>query len=362
MDIEQLFYNLHKSPELAWTEKHTSEILKEYLINNTDLTIVDKGKFFYGIHDEKADRTIGVRTDIDSICDSENIPFHGCGHDGHMSMVCYAASLLKGKKIGKNVVFLFQPAEENGSGAKVCLSMFDDIKVDKILGLHNIPGFPLGQVLIRMGTFADASLGLTIFYKGVQSHAAYPSFGVNPAFTIANLISKLSEIEKREIFKSFVQITVIYIHVGEKNFGINAGYGEIGLTLRAEKTKELSLLKNIVLKEVQNSIDETYSKEDAEKIKISYEVKDEFPATENKDSDSKYYYEALKNENIDVTYLDSPMRWSEDFGLYVKKANSFFFGLGSGKDHAPLHTRAYSFPKELIKKSGKIWFKMINLS
>lgn len=362
MDIENLWEKLHNSPEMAFKENNTKKILKDYLESNTDLKIVDKGIFFYAIHDEKEKETIALRTDIDSICDSKKNAFHGCGHDGHMSMICYAASLLKGKKIGKNIIFLFQPAEENGAGAKECLSLFDEVKIDKIIGLHNIPSFPLGQIIIKKGTFSDASLGLQISVKGVQSHAAYPKFGVNPAFSISNLIMKLHNIEKLNIFKSFVQITIIYVHVGEKNFGINAGLGEIGLTLRAEKTDELNLLKETVLKEMNNSIIESYNEEDRKKVKISYNIFDEFPATVNKDEDASYYYKKLKDKNYNVIYLDSPMRWSEDFSHYEKKTSSFFFGLGSGENTSPLHTKDYIFPKELIRLGGEIWIKMIEVS
>lgn len=361
MEVSELFSTLHNNPEFSEHETKTLEILKTYIKENTDLKIVDHNNFFYGIHDENADRTIAVRADIDAIANSEGKAFHGCGHDGHSSMACEAARLLSGKKIGKNVIFLFQPAEENGAGAKSCFPMFDENNIDLILGLHNIPSYKMGTVLLTKDSFADASTGICIKFTGAQSHAGCPEEGLNPGFAISNLVCKLDEIINRDIYEKPVLSTLICVNVGEKNYGINAGYGELCLTLRAQKSSDLSILVNTVLDEAKKSVEEVF-KDKSSNVTISYELLDEFPSTENTKSEAERICKEIENSSLDYKYLDRPMRWSEDFGNYREKSKSFFLGLGAGEDHPGLHTEEYCFPKELLEIGAKTWVKIIELA
>lgn len=359
MDIRDLFSNLHENPEFSGKEKKTTAILKKYLEENTDLVLKDLGTFFYGIHDEGAERTIAIRADIDAIHRSNGNAYHGCGHDGHASMAAEAARLISGKKIGKNVIFLFQPAEENGEGAKTCFPLFEHENIDLILGLHNIPGYPLGEILLTKETFADASLGLTLSLSGAQSHAGCPEEGTNPGFAISDLVCKLSDIEKYSIYEKPVLSTLICVDVGEPNFGINAGNGELCLTLRARTTKDLAVFTNTVIEEMKKSIEKCYSEEQRQNITLETKIQDEFPATENNPKEAEHIYETLKSLGFRTRFLDKPMRWSEDFGNYRSRCKSFFFGLGSGENHPGLHTEEYVFPTELLEKGAETWVEII---
>ena len=42
------------------------------------------------------------------------------------------------------------------------------------------------------------------------------------------------------------------------------------------------------------------------------------------------------------------MRWSEDFGHYLKICPGAFFGIGAGEAHPPLHTENYAYPDALL--------------
>lgn len=61
-------------------------------------------------------------------------------------------------------------------------------RVQAIVGFHNIPGYPLGQPLLRQGVFACASQGLLLRLQGKQAHAAYPEEGCNPIPLLAGLL------------------------------------------------------------------------------------------------------------------------------------------------------------------------------
>jgi amidohydrolase len=359
--ISALWQNLHAHPEPAGQEHQTRKILQDYLRQESDLQLFDRGSWFYGIHDEQAAETIGIRADMDAIFTSRGTLFHGCGHDGHMAMACACAHRIAGKKIGRNVVFLFQPAEENGQGAAECLPLFAERRIDRMLGLHNIPGYPLGQVLVTRGTFADGSLGLILHLKGKQSHAAYPEDGINPAFAISQLVCRLPQIQRLICFEQFQETTVIYVHVGEPNFGINAGEGEIGLTLRAQKNTDLKRLKETVIQEMKEAILEAYAPEQAAQVQLEIREQDVFPATENRPEDADHVMQMLQRDGFDAALLPEPMRWSEDFGHYTAKTETFFFGLGSGIEQPNLHTDPYVFPTELLEKGGQVWEEMLKI-
>lgn len=361
MTAEELWEELHRNPERSNQEQKTKKILSAFLEQETDAAVSDAGAYLCAFHDEHAERTIAVRAEMDAIPRADGTLFHGCGHDGHMAMACAATARISGKRTGKNVLFLFQPAEEIGTGARACFPVFSERKIDRILGLHNIPGKPLGEVLLTRGTFADASLGLTISIKGKQSHAAYPENGINPVFALADIVSKLSGITSGGGFSGFVLVTVISLRAGEKNFGISAGEGELCLTLRAEKTEDLKKLERAVTQQVTDSVVSAYGPVRAAGIETRFSIQEEFAATENVPEDAERVYAALCADGVDVRYLDAPMRWSEDFGCFGEKTKIFFFGLGSGEKQCGLHTEHYVFPKELIHAGAAVWEKMIRI-
>ena len=382
MQISELWKSLHSMPEISGHELQTIRILHKYLASETDLDICSKEGWLYGIHHENDNcPTIAIRADIDAIHRSSGEPFHGCGHDGHSSMAAGAASLISGKKTGKNVIFLFQPSEETGAGAETCFPLFDEQQIDLIMGLHNIPGFPKGQLLFSKDTFADASEGLTIRLTGQQSHAGYPGQGANPAFAAAEIIHKIPDILKMN-YNGFVLITVVSVNIGEKNFGISAGEAEICLTLRSEKSEDLITLENNVLscareacvnhpgysileyKRIKGTFVKhgigTKSHPVTDLISMDFYRQDVFPGTENIPEDSFRFKNSMENKGFNCRWLTEPMRWSEDFGHYKDCTRSFFFGLGSGEDCPGLHTESYVFPEDLLETGARTWVEMIS--
>lgn len=352
--IKALFEELHSHPELSGNECETRSILHVFLSVNTDLALHDTGAWLYGVHHEGDNlETIAFRADMDAIKGNDGTPFHGCGHDGHMATMCALALEISSKKLGKNVVFIFQPSEEDGKGAVQIAPHLKELGINRIYGFHNIPGYRLGMPLLREGTFACASKGLTLHFAGRQSHAAYPETGANPAFAIAETVSAIDTILKSDRFSAMVLATIVNITVGEKNaFGVNAGQGSLSLTIRAEREADLDLL--------QKMLTETAEKACArDKISLSYEVFDEFPETYNA---GEYYEKARENlerRGIGYEILPHPMRWSEDFGHYLKEVGGMFLGIGAGEHHAALHTENYEYDTGMIDKSVKILLSLL---
>lgn len=136
-----------------------------------------------------------------------------------------------------------------------------------------------------------------------------------------------------EHYTGMVLCTVIGVQMGEKAFGAAAADAEFWLTLRAEHEKDLA---------------------EADGLGFEMEEQDIFPATENDPGCAVKVMERCNGKPLEI-----PMRWSEDFGHYLKKCKGAFFGIGAGEDHAALHTIHYEYPDELLEHTAEVFLRLI---
>ncbi|TDQ17262.1 amidohydrolase [Algoriphagus boseongensis] len=359
----QLRHTLHQFPEVALEESQTARRILEFFtplrpdlvienLGGTGLAFVFKGK--------NQGKRILFRCELDAL-PIEDLKMsdhqsqisgkgHLCGHDGHMTIICGLGDKLSKKRPDSGeIVLLFQPAEETGDGAKAILEdpRFEEIRPDAAFALHNLPGYPLYQVVMRKGTFAAGSTGMTIILTGKTSHSAHPESGINPAQALAQLIQKLPELPKK--LSGFALLTLIHSELGSLAFGTSAGKASLSMTLRAFDQNDLEKLIDLV-KET--------ARVEAEKagLKIDFGFVESFAVSKN---DPKLYpivENAGKKLGLSIIEKPEPFRWSEDFGLFSQICPSFLFGLGAGEDCPQLHEGTYDFPDELIETGiGMFW-------
>lgn len=347
--IAQLRSALHACPEASGREIRTKAMLMEFLLANTSLELHDCGDGFYAAHREATvcRPAMALRADYDAVTQANGVISHLCGHDGHAAALCGAALMAEGKIFGRNLFFLFQPAEETGSGAEGCLELFQKESVQEIYGAHNLPGVPLGQVVTRPGTFACASRGVTLRFTGKPTHAAHPEQGISPAVAVGKLLCALPALSGPDRYTGITLCTVIGTRMGEKAFGSAASGAEVWLTLRAEHNQELeSLYMEIV--ELGRKL--------AEADRLGYEVavQDVFPATVNHAECVQKVLNVCGGQ-----LLNGPVRWSEDFGHYLKTCPGAFFGIGTGENHPALHTQTYEYPDELLQPTIRAFLALM---
>ncbi|TFV95528.1 amidohydrolase [Algoriphagus kandeliae] len=362
----QLRHSLHQHPEIAGEERQTAQRILDFFkplkpdetieeLGGTGLAFIFKGK--------KPGKRLLFRCELDALPIQEkgNPSYqstvsgkaHLCGHDGHMAIICgLGEKLSQNRPESGEVVLLFQPAEETGEGAKRVLEdpTFDKIRPDFAFALHNLPGFPLHQVIFRKGTFAAGSTGMTIHFSGKTSHAAHPEDGHNPAEAISKLILALPEI--RNSFPGFTLATVIHVELGSLAFGTSAGKGSLSLTLRAFDQGNLELLIQKVEEKAQELAAE-------DQLELEIEFLESFAVSKNDPHAANLAELAFEDLGLDVIENAEPFRWSEDFGLFSQSCPSYLFGLGAGENCPQLHEPTYDFPDELIETGVRVFERII---
>lgn len=353
--MEELRKMLHGIPERSMQEVRTKKTLMQFLQENTDVEVVDRGQWFYAV--KKAENpvrpSIAFRADMDGVSLDGKTVGHVCGHDGHSTILALLAKKLTGKKVNRNVYLIFQPGEETGEGGSICSTLISEKGIQEIYGLHNIPGQPKGAVLLRKGTFACASTGLQIHMKGTPTHAAYPENGRNPSMTLAHLLLAVEKLTENFVNQGkVVRMTVIGVEIGSKSYGMSASEGEVRFTVRAEREEEFEEY----LTEIRRTA-ERMAREG--KFKLDMKEIERFPATENHDDAVEKVRCMAGKLGKKVLDLQEPMRWSEDFGYYLRECEGAFFGIGDGEDYPQLHTAEYEFPDEITEGAAEMFLALI---
>lgn len=366
--IQQLRHYLHQHPELSGQEYQTAAHLQQFLQPYHPDEIwsgLGTGTGLVALWDSgKPGFTILFRAELDALPieeESANGNYsstvkgvsHKCGHDGHAAMVAALAPLLQKKIFSGKVGLLFQPAEETGAGAAALVAdeRFRRIQPHFIFGLHNLPGYPLGQVVLRKGAFCAASRGMKIKLEGQSAHAAEPEKAHSPAACLCTLLNQLPQLAKHLHEESLLLLTVTHACLGEPSFGITPGTAVLQATLRTFEEKDMDRLvaatEGLVQKEAQRH---------GLQVSISYE--EVFPATVNHEEAFNLLEQAAIRTGFPTVTQDQPFRWSEDFGHYASLAKTAFFGLGAGEDVVNLHNPQYDFPDRLLPY-GVIMYKAL---
>ncbi len=360
-DIKHLIsirQSLHQNPELSGNEEFTAEALKRTIIRFQPDEIIDN-LGGYGVAFVFKGKTDGpnimFRVDMDAlpIHETNSIDYasrtegvaHQCGHDGHMAiMVGLAEQISKHRPKKGKAILLFQPAEETGEGALAVIGdpNYYRITPDMCFSLHNIPGYPMGSIIIKNNTFSAASQGLIVELYGKTSHAAEPDKGLSPAIAMAKIIESVTKLpEKKYLFNDYVLTTIVHARLGEQTFGTSPGYAKILITLRAFDDDDMAVL----IEHTKNAIHLISSHE---KLKSEIDFTDIYPSTQNNPAITKIVADSAHDLEFKIIKMEKPFAWAEDFAHFSQTCKSVMFGLGAGEDTPKLHNDDYDFPDEII--------------
>jgi hippurate hydrolase len=256
-----LRHDIHRHPELAFDEHRTAALVAERLqawgyevatgIGGTGVV----GRLVRG----QGGRRLGLRADMDAlpIDEATGLPYastrpglmHACGHDGHTAMLLAAAQHLATQgRFDGTLNLIFQPAEEGGGGA---LRMMDDglfqrWPCDAVFAMHNMPGMPQGQLVLREGATMASSDYATITLHGVGGHGAMPHKAADPIVAAASIVMALQTVVSRNVDPQLpAVVTVGALHAGRANNVIPA-QAVLELSVRALDREVRQLLEQRV--------------------------------------------------------------------------------------------------------------------
>nr|WP_315427049.1 M20 aminoacylase family protein [uncultured Albidiferax sp.] len=216
-ELVALRRDLHAHPELAFAERRTAGIVAQSLrLLGLEVHEGLGGTGVVGsLRCGEGGRSVGLRADMDALpmvelgrtAYASRTPgvHHGCGHDGHTSMLIGAARQLtrtaRTRGFNGTVHFIFQPAEEGKGGARAMIEdgLFDRFPCDSVYALHNWPDLPLGQAQTRPGPIMAAADRFDIVLRGRGGHAAQPQHTPDAILAASQLVTQLNTIVSRRI-------------------------------------------------------------------------------------------------------------------------------------------------------------------
>lgn len=385
-DIKTIRHDIHAHPELAYTERRTSEVVQrelkaagvEFVAGLAGGTGVLGWLPACGESENRREgepvRTVALRADMDAlpILEATGKPYasttpgimHACGHDGHTSILLGVAKTLAAMdERPSNVLFLFQPAEEGGGGGQKmvqdgCLSgKVLGQPADMIFGLHGWTTLPLGKVATRVGPMMAATDNFEITLRGHGGHAAAPHTCIDPIVVAAHLVTALQSIASRTVdpFDSVV------VTVGQIDGGTATNIIPHTATLKGTVRTLLPETRRTAehrLKETANGIAEAFG--------ATAEVvwSPGYPCTVNEASAVQEFMGAATRvmgaEHVSDHGL--PTMGGEDFSYYGSECPACFFQLGlipHGKDSYPsVHTPEFDFNDDAIAIGMKVFVEL----
>ena len=361
-NLAEIRRDFHKFPELGFQEKRTKDKITSYL---KELGLdVHCGAGIVGVlRSGEGSKVIGLRADMDALPIRETNThdyvsnntgvMHACGHDGHMAMLLGAAHKLStNANFSGTIVFIFQPNEELGLGAKAMIDegLLENFPIQEIYGIHNLPGVPTGELLTRSGVICSSESLFEIKIKGMGGHSSMPQLGRDAITIGSEVVQALQTIISRRIGSGSGAVVSVteFISNGQRNVlpGETILKGDVR-TRRPDDRKKIELLLN----QISNGIASAHDIE----IEVSFET--EFIETINHIKPTEAVLKTAKKSGLKITDC-KPMSFSEDFAHFSNAVPGCFFLLGNGIDGAnnkPLHSSDYDFNDDLLPIGADFW-------
>ena len=364
MTYTEIFEHLHSYPELQFEEVETTAFIKKVLVEE-GIEILDlplKTGLVARIKGDKPGRKIAFRADIDALPLEEktNLPYksknpgvmHACGHDIHITVGIETAKRLNKIRDGLSgeILFVFQPSEENGKGALEILKTGVLDGIDAIFSLHSSPLLEVGELGIKEGAITAAVDLFKIRMKGAGCHGAEPQNGRDPIVASAALINSIQTIVSRNlnpVSPGLVSITHIE---GGSNWNIIPEEVILQGTIRTVEKSERSFVSQRI-----REIAEYTAKAYGESAEV--EIENAPPCTDNDKELSEYAWKIAEKLGLKAFRPQITMV-GEDFAYYQEKFKGIMVWLGVGKTKS-LHNPEFSANPKAIEVGTQYFAELL---
>ena len=367
-------HHLHAHPELSFEESETARFVMERL---TEMGVpFESGVGGHGIvatlRQGDSNRSVALRADMDAlpIFEATDLPWastvagkmHACGHDGHTTILLAAAKYIASPACQFNgtVHLIFQPAEEAIGGADLMIKdgLFERFPCERIFGLHNMPGLPVGKLGFYAGNFMASADTVKITITGYGGHGAHPERTVDPIVTGAALVMNLQSIVARNVPPGETAV----VSVGTFQAGIASNVIPenvvMELSVRAMKPE----IRDLLIKRIKELTEYTAKSYGASS---EVEVFDSYPVLTNSVEETEFA-KALALEVFGeegVLESISPMNASEDFAFMLQQRPGCYFLLGNGekggKGSCMVHNPGYDFNDDIISTGATLFARLV---
>ncbi len=371
-NIKEVYYHLHQHPELSYNEFETTKYILKYLEKYEVETFKLDPTGVIAVINKGHEETVAFRADIDALpiqeandfeyCSKNDKVMHACGHDGHITMLLQFISNIFDNNINfeKNLMFIFQPAEEVDGGAKIVMDseVFKSYNITNVFGMHLWPELKRGAVGLKANELMGTNFVFELNIKGKAAHASTPQNGVDTSQALAEIIQNINYI----IGKTTGPFEPAIINIGKIEGGVAANvimdHIKVNGTIRASNDETLA-------KVVSNF------KRVLEGIEIKFGTKIEltqkeitYPAVmNNPEVISTIVNKLQKNNNFEICMLDKPTLACEDFGFYCQRFNSGFFFIGTQEENHKemLHSSKFSFDVSILAMGVELYEECLQI-
>jgi hippurate hydrolase len=369
--------DIHAHPELCFQEQRTADLVAAKL---TEWGIpIHRGLGTTGVvgivKAGTSTRAIGLRADMDALPMQEANTFnhastypgkmHACGHDGHTAMLLAAAQHLATYSDFDGTVYLiFQPAEEGGGGAREMIKdgLFEHFPMEAVFGLHNWPGFAVGQFAASAGPVMASSNEFKITIHGKGGHAAMPHNALDPVPVACQLVQSFQTIVSRNLKPIDAGvISVTMIHTGEAT-NVIPNSCELQGTVRTFTLEVLDMIE-----ERMRTMTEHICA--ASGLRADFEFSRNYPPTVNSAAEAEFCRQVMADVvGVDNVQAQEPTMGAEDFSyMLLAKPGCYAFiangdgdhrAIGHGGGPCMLHNPSYDFNDDLLPLGATYWVRL----
>lgn len=363
-EIEGWFEYMHRHPELSMQEEHTAKYIAD-LVSQWGYeveTAVGKHGIVASLKVGNSEKSIGLRADFDALPIQEvnDLAYksktdgvsHLCGHDGHTTMLLAAGKYLADtRNFDGTVRLIFQPGEETmeGGPAMIADGLFDRFPVDKVFGMHNMPGLELGKIYFADGEVMAAVDNWEIELTGRGSHGAMPEFGIDPIVAGSSLVMALQSIVARNVAPANSAVVTVGAFLSGNAGNVVAQSATLRVSIRTKTPED----RTLVLDRIR-----TLTKYQAESFGCSYEIREGVPGAvlvNSLDETMQAYEIARTAFGEDQTVYPGPtFLGSEDFAFMLQQRPGTYCFIGNG-DTLMVHHPEFIFHKDLLIKGAAYW-------
>lgn len=359
--------DFHAHPELSFAETRTARLVAERLrsfgldpvegVGGTGVVAVIAGR--------EPGPSLALRADMDALPmqDEGGRPWHSgtdgvahaCGHDGHTAALLGVARHLAAHPPARGrVVLIFQPAEENGLGARAMIAdgLLDRFPFDEVYAFHNMPLLKPGTAGVRTGPALNGYIVWEIDVEGVGGHGAAFFRATDPLQAAARLATEISSIVGRYLDPAESGlITVCSLNAGSSH-NIIPQSAKLSGTLRGLKPEVIALLYDRLEKACAGVAAMTGCTVRATRLA---DVPPCINAAAGAARAASACAAVLGPENVIRDH--GPFPFTDDFALFLEAAPGAYLFLG--QESAMCHNPAYDFDDALLPVAASIFVRIV---